>query len=79
MKRLNPNDKEVDKVIMRFFSLYDSYYTYLQNEHFKSFLMSDGTNKDGQKRLQNIIKFKTCERILPSQIVILKDTSTCCY
>ncbi len=29
--------------------------------------------KMDRKWLQSIIKFKTCERILPSQIVILKD------
>jgi hypothetical protein len=51
MKRLNPNDKEVDKVPMGFFPPYDSYYTDLQNEPFKSFLMSDGTTKDGQKMI----------------------------
>jgi hypothetical protein len=48
---LNPNDKEVDKVLMGFFPPYDSYYTDLQNECFKSFLMSDGTTKDGQKMI----------------------------
>jgi hypothetical protein len=51
MKRLNPNDKDVDKVLMGFFPPYDSYYTDLKNECFKSFLMSDGTTKDGQKRI----------------------------
>ncbi len=51
MKRLNPNDKEVDKVFIGFFPLYNSYYTDLQKEHFKSFLMSDGTTKDGQKMI----------------------------
>jgi hypothetical protein len=51
MKRLNPNDKEVDKVLMGFFPLFDSYYMDLQNEHFKLFLMSDDTTKDGQKMI----------------------------
>jgi hypothetical protein len=54
MERLNPNDKEVDKVLMGFFPPYDSYYMDLQNEHFKSFLMCDGTTKDGQKRIAEI-------------------------
>jgi hypothetical protein len=51
MKRLNPNDKEVDKVLMGFFPPYNSYYMDLQNECFKSFLMSDGTTKNGQKTI----------------------------
>jgi hypothetical protein len=45
---LNPKDKEDDKVLMVFFPPKDSYYMDLQNEHFKSFLMSDGTTKEGQ-------------------------------
>jgi hypothetical protein len=36
---------------MGIFPPYDSYYTDLQNECFKSFLMSDGTTKDGQKMI----------------------------
>jgi hypothetical protein len=51
MKRLNPNDKEDDKVLMGFFPLYNTYYIDLQNERFKSFLMSDGTTKEGQKTI----------------------------
>jgi hypothetical protein len=51
MIRLIQNDKEVDKILMGFFLPYDSYYNDLQNECFKSFLMSDGTTKDGQKRI----------------------------
>ena len=51
MKRLNSNDKEFDKVLLEFFLLHNSYYTDLQNECFKSFLMSDGTTKDGQKMI----------------------------
>jgi hypothetical protein len=47
MKRLNPNDKEDDKVLMGIFPLNDFYYMNLQNEQFKSFLMSDGTTKEG--------------------------------
>jgi hypothetical protein len=49
MKRLNPNDKEDDKVLMEFFPPNNSYYTHLQNECLKSFLMSDGTTKEEQK------------------------------
>jgi hypothetical protein len=51
MERLNPNGKEDDKVLMGFFLPYDSYYMDLQNERFKSFFMSDGTTKDGQKTI----------------------------
>jgi hypothetical protein len=51
MKKLNPNDKEDDKVLMGIFPPCDSYYTDLQNECFKSFLMSDGTTKEGQKTI----------------------------
>jgi hypothetical protein len=51
MKRLNPKDKEDDKVFMGFFPPNDYYYTDLQNEHFKSFLMSDDTTKEGQKMI----------------------------
>ncbi len=47
MKRLNPKDKEDDKVLMGFFSPNDSYYMDLQNERSKSFFMSDGTTKEG--------------------------------
>ncbi len=36
---------------MGFFPPYNSYYTDIQNERFKSFLMSDGTTKDGQKMI----------------------------
>ncbi len=39
------------QVSLGFFPLYNSYYTYLQNECFRSFLMSDGTTKDGQKMI----------------------------
>jgi hypothetical protein len=49
MKRLNSNDKEFDKVLLEFFLLHNSYYTDLQNECFRSFMMSDGTTNDGQK------------------------------
>ncbi len=49
MKRLNPNDNEDDKVLIGFFPPNNSYYMDLQNDHFKSFLMSDGTTKEGQK------------------------------
>ncbi len=48
MKRLNPKDKEDDEALMGFFPPNNSYYTDLQNECFESFLMSDGTTKEGQ-------------------------------
>jgi hypothetical protein len=51
MKRLNPKDKEDDKVLMGFFPPNNSYYMDLQNECFKSFLMSDGTTKEGQEMI----------------------------
>jgi hypothetical protein len=51
MKRLNPNIKEVDEVLMGLFPPCDSYYMDLQNECLKSFLMSDGTTKDGQRKI----------------------------
>jgi hypothetical protein len=51
MKILDPKDKEDDKVLMGFFPPNNSYYTDLQNECFKSFLMSDGTTKEGQKMI----------------------------
>jgi hypothetical protein len=49
MKRLNPEDKKDNKVFMGFVPPNNSCYTDLQNEHFKSFLVSDGTTKEGQK------------------------------
>jgi hypothetical protein len=51
MKRLNPKDEIDDKVLMGIFSPNNSYYMDLQNECFESFLMSDGTTKEGQKMI----------------------------
>jgi hypothetical protein len=51
MKRLNPKGKEDDKVLMGLFPPNNSYYTDLQNKRFKTFLMSDGTTKEGQKTI----------------------------
>ena len=49
MIRLNPKDNKDAEVLMGFFPPNNSYYMDLQNDHFKSFLMSDGTTKEGQK------------------------------
>ncbi len=52
MHRLNPTHKVDDEVFMGFFPPNKNYYSeLLQNEHFKLFLMSDGTTKEGQDRI----------------------------
>jgi hypothetical protein len=49
MHRLNPTQKVDDEVFMGFFPPNKNYHSeLLQNEHFKLFLMSDGTTKEGQ-------------------------------
>jgi hypothetical protein len=51
MNRLYPKDNEDDKGLKVFFPPNNYYYADQQNEHFKSFLMSDGTTKEGQKTI----------------------------
>jgi hypothetical protein len=58
VKRLNPKDKEDDNFLMGFFPPNNSCYTDLQNERFKSFLMSYGTTKEGQKMIAEYYKVR---------------------
>jgi hypothetical protein len=52
MGRLNPTHKVDDELFMGFFPPMENYYNVLlQDEHFKLFLMSDGTTKMGQDRI----------------------------
>jgi hypothetical protein len=61
MHRLNPTHKVENEVFMGFYPPNKNYYSeLLQNEHFKLFLMSDGTTKKDKTELQIITKLENC-------------------
>jgi hypothetical protein len=74
MHRLNPTHKVDDEVFMGFFPpMENNYNALLQDEHFKLFLMSDGTTK-----MQIIMKLENCGNRWTKKNVIIKDTSNFC-
>jgi hypothetical protein len=78
MHRLNPNHKVDDEVFMGFFPPNKNYFSeLLQNEHFKLFLMSDSTTKEGKDRIADYYQVGELWEQMNKKIVHMKDTSNC--
>jgi hypothetical protein len=77
MHRLNPTHKVDNEIFMGFFPPNKNYYSeLLQNEHFKLFLTSDSTTKEGQYRIADYYQVG-CGNKWTEKIVHMKDTSNC--